>query len=68
LFTPDDPAACAAALAALLANRSTWEARKSNALAHVRSNHDWAANAQRYQDIYQRLLTPKVERSASLAA
>ncbi len=68
LFAPDNPAACAAALADLLADRSGWEARKSAALAHVRANHDWARNAQRYQDVYQSLLTPKVERSASLAA
>jgi glycogen synthase len=68
LFAPDDPAACAAALAALLADRSIWDARNAAALAHVRLNHDWARNALRYQDVYQRLLTPKVERSASLAA
>jgi glycogen synthase len=68
LFAPDDPAACAAALAALLADRSIWDARKADALAHVRLNHDWARNALRYQDVYQSLLTPKVERSASLAA
>jgi glycogen synthase len=68
LFTPDDPAACADALATMLADRSHWDARKTTALAHVRINHDWARNARRYQDVYQSLLTRSLERSTSLAA
>jgi glycogen(starch) synthase len=68
LFAPDDPTACAAALAALLADRSNWDSRKSAAFTHVCEKHDWARNAQRYQDVYQRLLTRSLERSASRAA
>jgi PEP-CTERM/exosortase A-associated glycosyltransferase len=53
LFRPDDPAACAAALAALLLDRSGWEERRSAGRTHVADNHDWARNVYRYQDVYQ---------------
>ncbi|MFO6448792.1 TIGR04063 family PEP-CTERM/XrtA system glycosyltransferase [Erythrobacter sp. NE805] len=56
LFAPDDPAACAAALAGLLARRAGWEAMKDRAQAHVRTRHDWAANARGYLYVYHRLL------------
>ena len=56
LFAPDDPAACAAALADLLARRDGWEAIRLRARAHVASRHDWARNAERYQTVYQALL------------
>jgi glycogen synthase len=56
LFAPDDPAACAAALADLLSSPEQWEARRAAGLAHVAANHDWARNIHRYQDVYQRLL------------
>ncbi|RVU04241.1 glycosyltransferase, exosortase A system-associated [Novosphingobium umbonatum] len=60
LFTPDNPAACAAALADLLADRSTWEARRKAGQAHVISAHDWAMNARNYQLVYQRVAPNKV--------
>lgn len=56
LFAPDDPAACADALADLLSAPQQWEARRTAGLAHVAANHDWARNIYRYQDVYQRLL------------
>ena len=61
LFTPDDPAACADALARLLAERqhnngAGWEARREAARRHVRTSHDWSVNAQRYRGVYQSLL------------
>ena len=56
LFAPDDPAACAAALAGLLANRSNWATMRANGRAHVRSDHDWARNVSRYLAVYQVLL------------
>ena len=59
LFPPDDPAACADALADLLGAPQLWEARRAAALAHVSANHDWAHNIYRYQDVYQRLLPQK---------
>ena len=57
LFTPDDPAACAAALARLLAARDDWERIKDRAEAHVRARHDWSANARDYLSVYHLLLT-----------
>lgn len=61
LFAPDDPAACAAALADLLADRSTWDRRRAAGHAHVAANHDWARNVQRYRAVYQKLLGPGVQ-------
>ncbi|HEY6868119.1 MAG TPA: TIGR04063 family PEP-CTERM/XrtA system glycosyltransferase [Novosphingobium sp.] len=56
LFAPDDPAACAAALAGLAANRDSWKPRREAARAHVRKHHDWAVNARRYLPVYQAAL------------
>lgn len=56
LFAADDPAACAAALAGLLRNRSAWGDMRDRARAHVAEHHDWARNVGRYQDVYHRLL------------
>lgn len=58
LFAPDDPAACAAALADLLDKRGEWDAMRAAAVAHVRERHDWQRNIHRYQDVYQSLLGP----------
>ncbi|WDA40914.1 TIGR04063 family PEP-CTERM/XrtA system glycosyltransferase [Erythrobacter sp. BLCC-B19] len=56
LFAPDDPAACAAALARLLDNRGDWEAMKDRAVTHVRTRHDWATNARDYLSVYHLLI------------
>ncbi|MEL6529583.1 MAG: TIGR04063 family PEP-CTERM/XrtA system glycosyltransferase [Pseudomonadota bacterium] len=56
LFAPDDPAACAAALAEVFDSRDEWDAIRERGVAHVRSRHDWATNARRYQDVYHLLL------------
>jgi PEP-CTERM/exosortase A-associated glycosyltransferase len=61
LFTPDDPAACAAALAALLEATSSWDSLRAAGLEHVRTNHDWARNIHRYHDVYQRLLARSLD-------
>jgi PEP-CTERM/exosortase A-associated glycosyltransferase len=58
LFAPDDPAACASALADLLGAPDIWKARRTAGLAHVALSHDWARNIHRYQDVYQALLPP----------
>jgi glycosyltransferase involved in cell wall biosynthesis len=68
LFAPDDPADCAAALAALLHRRGEWPAMRDVARAHVSSRHDWAHNVRRYQDIYQALVGPAREGHLSAAA
>jgi PEP-CTERM/exosortase A-associated glycosyltransferase len=56
LFAPDDPAACAAALAGLLASRESWDGYREAGRRHVETRHDWARNVKRYRDVYQRLL------------
>ncbi len=56
LFAPDDPAACAEALAALLADRGRWEAYRAAGRAYVEQRHDWSRNVLRYQGVYQKLL------------
>jgi PEP-CTERM/exosortase A-associated glycosyltransferase len=56
LFAPDNPAACAAALARLLDHRDSWDAMRARAEAHVRSHRDWAANARNYLSVYHLLL------------
>lgn len=59
LFAPDDPAACATALADLLDDPSNWDERRAAGRAHVAAKHDWARNVERYQAIYQKLLAPE---------
>jgi PEP-CTERM/exosortase A-associated glycosyltransferase len=56
LFTPDDPAACADALARLLDERGGWDVYRTAGRAHVESRHDWARNVERYQSVYHRVL------------
>ncbi|MBK9012445.1 TIGR04063 family PEP-CTERM/XrtA system glycosyltransferase [Novosphingobium sp.] len=68
LFAADDPAACATALAELLANREVWDARRIAGRAHVAVNHDWARNIHRYQDVYQRLITRSLDSAIRKAA
>lgn len=65
LFAPDDPAACAAALAGLLDARDAWDAMRNRAEAHVRAHHDWAANAQNYHSVYHLLLARSLNNSTS---
>ena len=55
LFAPDDPAAIAAALAGLLADRESWEKRREAGRRFVEQERDWAANAKRYLPVYQRV-------------
>jgi PEP-CTERM/exosortase A-associated glycosyltransferase len=56
LFAPDDPAALAAALAALLADRSGWDARRATARQYVEMHRNWSSNILRYEPIYHKLL------------
>jgi PEP-CTERM/exosortase A-associated glycosyltransferase len=56
LFPADDPQGCADALAQLLGQRQNWDQMRANGLEHVRGNHDWAENIQRYQLVYRELL------------
>jgi PEP-CTERM/exosortase A-associated glycosyltransferase len=56
LFPPDDPAGLAAAMIALLACRDGWDERRTVARRFVETAHDWAANAARYDSVYQTVL------------
>jgi glycosyltransferase involved in cell wall biosynthesis len=55
LFPPGDPAAMAAALAGLFADRTMWETRRATARAFVERDRDWSSNIARYAPLYQRL-------------
>ena len=58
LFAPNDPAACARAIADLLGDREQWENRRAAGRRHISAQHDWAVNIYRYQDVYQAALSP----------
>ena len=57
LFAADDPAAIAAALAGLLADRGGWDARRRQARAFVERERNWSSNISRYEPVYQRLVS-----------
>ncbi len=56
LFEPDNPKACAEALARMLDQRDQWEAFRKAGREHVETAHDWARNVSRYHSVYQMLL------------
>lgn len=58
LFAPDDPTACAEALATLIERRADWDRYRAAGRAHVEQSHDWHRNVERYRDVYQALLRP----------
>jgi PEP-CTERM/exosortase A-associated glycosyltransferase len=55
LFAPDDPAALAASVAGLLADRDQWDARRIRARTFVEAERNWAVNVERYESVYQNL-------------
>jgi len=59
LFAPDDPAALAAAMNHLLADRTNWDDRRAVARAFVERAHDWGSNACRYLPVYQAVVARK---------
>lgn len=61
LFPPDDPEACAAALARFADDRADWDAMRARARTHIGENHDWAQNVHRYQSVYHLLISRKLE-------
>ncbi len=68
LFPPDDPAGAARVLGRMLANRADWPAMQDAARKHVSAKHDWAANIQRYQSVYQHLLAPSQHPAVPVSA
>ncbi|WP_170003668.1 TIGR04063 family PEP-CTERM/XrtA system glycosyltransferase [Pseudopontixanthobacter vadosimaris] len=67
LFPPDDPAACAEALARCWADRAGWDDIRAKAQAHVAARHDWAKNVHHYQSVYQTLLADSKEQKRAAA-
>jgi glycogen(starch) synthase len=55
LFPAGDPAALAAALDTLFANRPRWEQRREDARAYVERDRNWSSNISYYIPAYQRL-------------
>lgn len=68
LFAPDDPSACAKALAGLLEQRGLWKSYRHAGREHVKTRHDWAVNAARYQVVYQMLPQMAARRRIGVAA
>lgn len=60
LFAPDDPAALAAAVAGVFADRSGWDARREAGRAFVETERDWATNVARYDAVYQKVTSEGV--------
>jgi PEP-CTERM/exosortase A-associated glycosyltransferase len=56
LFAPDDPAAAAESLDALLADTESWPTRKANARDFVAKERNWRKNIVRYDPVYHLLL------------
>ncbi len=63
LFAPDDPAAIAAALAGLLADRSEWPARRRRARAFVEAERNWSSNIARYDPVYHELANARQDQA-----
>lgn len=56
LFAPDSAAACASALAGLLAARDTWPERRRIAKAWVAAERNWDKSVAAYVPVYERLI------------
>ena len=56
LFAPDDPAALAAGVAALIGDSGSWGPMRERARAFVERERDWGRNVMRYGPVYDRLV------------
>jgi PEP-CTERM/exosortase A-associated glycosyltransferase len=56
LFAADNPAAIAASLDSLLANRDQWDAMRQRARYFVETERSWQTNIYRYDPVYHSLL------------
>lgn len=56
LFAPGEPAAIAAALAGMFADRDFWDNRRAAARAFVERERNWSSNILRYEPVYEQLL------------
>ncbi|MEP9402813.1 TIGR04063 family PEP-CTERM/XrtA system glycosyltransferase [Sphingomonas sp. VNH70] len=59
LFPPDDPQALAERVAAMLADRSGWNAMRDRGRAFVERERNWGANVARYEPLYRRCIADK---------
>lgn len=59
LFRADDPAALAATLAKLFADRQSWPARRARAKHYVEQERTWDRSVAAYIPVYERLLAKK---------
>jgi PEP-CTERM/exosortase A-associated glycosyltransferase len=64
LFPPNDPAAMAQSLAALLADRDSWEPRRARGQAYVETDRNWSTNIARYAPVYQKITEAVVSKNA----
>ena len=67
LFPADDPDGLARAMVQMLETQAEWPVRRDQARAHVRTRHDWAVNAGRYELVYQALIPPSAETNAKVS-
>lgn len=63
LFPPDDPAALAAAVAGVFADRSGWDAQRARARHWVEAERNWSSNISRYEPVYQKLIAARTRES-----
>ncbi len=59
LFAADDPAAIAAALSGLLADRASWDHRRAVAREYVERDRNWSSNISRYEPVYRKLVATR---------
>jgi glycosyltransferase involved in cell wall biosynthesis len=55
LFPAGNPAALAASLDALFADKAAWDQRRDTARRYVERDRNWSSNISRYVPAYQRL-------------
>ncbi|MBB3862435.1 PEP-CTERM/exosortase A-associated glycosyltransferase [Novosphingobium hassiacum] len=67
LFPADDPGGLARAMVQMLETQAEWPVRREQARTHVRTRHDWAVNARRYELVYQALILPAGETKAKVS-
>lgn len=65
LFAPNSPPSIAAALSALLSDRSTWEKRRILARNFVESERNWSSNILRYEPVYHKMLARRQQARAA---
>jgi len=68
LFAPDDPEALARAVSGLLAAPDGWDSTCESGYNYVLKERNWKVNIERYQPVYQNLLSGDGNRGLHAAA